>query len=77
MTATTFQELKIPFCFNASDINQRKEVISNQGSLFPGLLAAIAVSGVFPPVKINEKYLVDGGVINNLPVSLIKDTKNS
>ncbi len=75
MTVTTFQELKIPFCFNASDINQRKEVISNQCSLFPGLLAAIAVPGVFPPVKINEKYLVDGGVINNLPVSLIKDTK--
>lgn len=69
-----FSELKIPFSFNATDINQKEEVIFNHGQLFPGLLATIAVPGVFPPVMIDDKYLMDGGVINNIPISLIKDT---
>lgn len=73
---TDFSQLKIPFSFNTTDINQKEEVIFNQGDLFPGLLAAISIPGVFPPVKIGERYLIDGGVINNLPVPLIKDTNN-
>jgi NTE family protein len=72
--STDFSELKIPFSFNATDINQKKEIIFDQGQLFPGLLATIAVPGVFPPVMIDDKYLMDGGVINNIPVSLIRDT---
>ncbi|MDP4009976.1 MAG: patatin-like phospholipase family protein [Candidatus Shapirobacteria bacterium] len=69
-----FSDLKIPFCFNATDINQKKEVIFSHGSLFPGLLAAISIPGAFSPVKIGERFLVDGGVTNNIPISLIKDT---
>ncbi len=73
---TNFSELKIPFSFNATDINQKEEIIFNHGSLFPGLLAAISIPGVFSPVKIEERYLIDGGVANNLPISLVKDTNN-
>lgn len=69
-----FNELKIPCCFNATDINKKEEVVFCKGEIFPGLLATIAIPGIFPPVKIEEQYLVDGGVINNLPVSLIKNT---
>lgn len=70
---TNFSDLKIPLSFNATDINQKEEVMFNQGPIFPGLLAAISIPGVFPPINIEERYLVDGGVINNLPVSLIND----
>lgn len=70
-----FSELKIPLSFNATDINKRKEIIFDKGPLFPALLATIAVPGVFPPVLIDEKYLVDGGVINNVPVSLVQNTE--
>ncbi len=70
----TFSELKIPFSFNTTDINQKEEVVFDQGPLFPGLLAAISIPGVFSPVKIEEKYLIDGGLANNLPISLVKDT---
>lgn len=73
--ATNFEDLKISFCFNATDINQKEEVVFSQGSLFPGLLAAIAVPGVFSPVEIDKKYLIDGGVINNVPISLVKNTE--
>lgn len=72
--ATNFSQLKIPFSFNATNINQKEEVVFNQGPLFPGLLAAISVPGVFPPVQIGDRFLVDGGLINNVPVSLAKDT---
>jgi NTE family protein len=75
LPVTNFSELKIPFSFNATDINLRQEVVFNRGSLFPGLLAAITVPGVLSPVKIANQYLVDGGVLNNLPISLVKNTR--
>lgn len=71
---TDFSELKIPFVFNAVDINKKREVVFDSGELFPGLLATIAIPGIFPPVEVDGKFLVDGGVINNVPISLIKDT---
>lgn len=74
--ANYFSDLKIPFSFNATNINQKEEVIFDHGPLFPGLLAAISVPGFFPPIKVNDQYLVDGGVINNVPMSLIKNTSS-
>jgi len=73
---TNFSELKIPFCFNVTDINQKKEVVFKEGPLFPGLVAAISLPGVFPPVKISDRYFIDGGVVNNVPMSLVKSTRN-
>jgi NTE family protein len=70
-----FSQLKIPLSFNATDINHRQEIVFQEGSIYPGLLAAISIPGVFPPVKVGHKFLVDGGVINNVPISLINDTE--
>lgn len=67
--ATTFRELKIPFSFNATDINNKKEIVYESGELFPALIASASMPGVFPPVNLAGNYLVDGGVINNIPVS--------
>jgi predicted acylesterase/phospholipase RssA len=75
ITATDFSELVIPFSFNATDVNAKKEVVFNRGKLFPGLTAAVSIPGVFPPVKVDDKYLMDGGVINNVPVSLNTSTR--
>lgn len=71
--AERFEDLKIKLKFNATDINNQEEVIFETGDLFPGLIASISVPGIFTPVKYQEKYLVDGGVINNVPVSLIEE----
>lgn len=73
--ATDFSDLKIPLCFNATDINQRKEVVFCRGPLFPAMAAAIAIPGVLAAEKIGDKYLVDGGVLNNVPVSLNNKVK--
>ena len=70
-----FDELKIKMRFNATDINTNEEIIFEKGKIFPGIMASIAIPGVFSPLKYHERYLVDGGVINNVPASLIKKAK--
>lgn len=72
-----FSELKIPMSFNATDISNGEEVIFRNGDIFPGLIASMAIPFVFPLVEINGRYLCDGGVVNNLPLSLIKKNRNN
>lgn len=69
-----FEELKIKVRFNATDMNNNQEIIFEKGSIFPGLIASISIPGVFPPLKYEDNFLVDGGVINNVPISLIKNS---
>jgi NTE family protein len=73
VVAKCFEDLKIKLKFNATDINGREEVIFKNGDLFPGLLASMAVPGIVKPIEYQGKFLVDGGIINNLPVTLIED----
>jgi NTE family protein len=70
--ANNFDELKIKMRFNATDINKRQEIIFEKGDIFPGIIASISIPGVFPPLKYQEKFLVDGGVMNNIPITLIE-----
>jgi len=73
--ADDFSELKIKMRFNATDINDNKEIIFEKGKIFPGVIASISIPGVFPPLKYHDKFLVDGGVVNNVPASLIKKAR--
>lgn len=70
-----FSELKIKMRFNATDINNNREIIFEKGKIFPGVIASISIPGVFPPLKYHDKFLVDGGVINNVPTSLIEKSR--
>lgn len=72
--ANDFDELKIKTRFNATDINNNQEVIFEKGRIFPGVMASISIPGVFPPLKYHDRFLVDGGVINNIPITLIKNS---
>jgi NTE family protein len=69
-----FKQLKITTRFNATDINNNKEVIFKKGKIFPPLMASISIPGVFPPLKYKNNFLIDGGIINNVPISLIEKT---
>jgi len=69
-----FDELKIKTRFNATDINNNQEVIFEKGRIFPGIMASISIPGVFPPLKYQDRFLVDGGVMNNIPITLIKNS---
>ncbi|MPM36106.1 hypothetical protein SDC9_82701 [bioreactor metagenome] len=70
-----FSDLKIRCRFNATDINQRKEIVFDSGKIFPALIGSISIPGVFKPLKYEENYLIDGGVSNNIPITLIDKAK--
>ncbi|MBI5144210.1 MAG: patatin-like phospholipase family protein [Candidatus Omnitrophica bacterium] len=67
----TFYDLKLPFKIIACDIEKREEVVLDRGSLVDCLMASIAIPGVFEPVTIEGRCLVDGGIINPLPTNLL------
>ena len=68
-----FSDLKIPFACVAADINTGEEVIINQGSVLEGVRASISVPGIFTVVRWKGRYLVDGGLVNPVPVSVVKE----
>lgn len=68
-----FLDTKIKFCCTALDINWGKEVFFNRGSLADAIFTSISIPGVFPPVKKGKKLLVDGGIINLVPVEAARD----
>jgi NTE family protein len=68
----TFADLKIPCGVVAVDINAGCEVSLCEGQIVDAILATIAVPGVFPPKEVGEMTLVDGAVMNPVPVSLAR-----
>jgi NTE family protein len=66
------ENFKIPFIAVAADLMQKKEVHYSSGSLFKALRASIAIPTVFTPVTEGRSQLVDGGVLNPLPLDLIR-----
>lgn len=68
----TFDDLKIPCAVTAVDIKSGSEVTLSDGKLADAVLATIALPGVFPVQYINGWELVDGGVLNPVPVSVAR-----
>ena len=64
---TTFEELKIPLIVIATDYWTAEEVVFKTGELLPAIKASAAIPVVFAPVSIEERILVDGGVVNVVP----------
>ncbi|MBX2916003.1 MAG: patatin-like phospholipase family protein [Cyclobacteriaceae bacterium] len=60
-----------PFTAVAADLIEQKEVLYKSGSLFRALRASIAIPTIFTPVRDGKLKLVDGGVLNPLPLNLI------
>lgn len=68
----TFDELNIDLRVIACNINTREEVVLQSGSVVDAVMASTAIPGLFNPIKTNDnKILVDGGVVNPLPVSTL------
>ncbi|HZK12471.1 MAG TPA: patatin-like phospholipase family protein [Atribacterota bacterium] len=68
----TFDDLKIPFAAVATDIESGAEVILNQGKVIDAVRASISIPGIFTPAKYQDYYLVDGGVVDPVPVDVVK-----
>jgi NTE family protein len=63
------EDLPIPFTAVATDLTKQKEVWIQKGSLIDAVRASIAIPTVFTPKKIEGRYLIDGGVLNPLPIA--------
>jgi NTE family protein len=69
----TFSSLKISCAMVAVDLNSGTEIILRKGRLKDAILATTAVPGIFPPYQIKDLELVDGGVMNPVPVSVVRE----
>ena len=69
---TTFSELKIPFAATAVSLYTGKEFILRRGKVIDAVLATIAVPGIFPSQEIGGRVLVDGGVMDPVPVQVAR-----
>jgi NTE family protein len=70
------QDLNINYLAIATDLTNRKEIIFSEGNLLKAIRASISIPSIFTPVKINNAILVDGGVINNIPINHAKRIDN-
>jgi NTE family protein len=68
-----FSDLKIPLACVATDIRSGEEVIISQGSVLEGVRASISVPVIFSAVKWQDRYLVDGGLVNPVPVRTVRE----
>ncbi len=69
--ARSFSDLKIPLEIVATDYWTGEEIILKKGNLLTAIQASMAVPGLFPPVPVEEKLLIDGGTSNPLPFDLL------
>ncbi len=65
-----FDQLPIPFRAVATDIETGKAIVLKKGNLAQSVRASMAIPGIFSPVKIDGRLLVDGFVSNNVPVDI-------
>lgn len=73
---TNIEDLPIPFTAIATNILNDQEVIFNKGSLYDAIRASISLPFIFTPVKYNNMLLMDGGILNPLPLSHIRPNKD-
>jgi NTE family protein len=66
------EQLKLPFAAVATDLNRGQQVVLDHGSVARAVHASSAIPGVFEPVDYQGKLLVDGGLMNNIPVSVAR-----
>ena len=68
-TPATFSELRVPLRVVACDLDTGEEVVFAAGPLEPALLASTALPGLFPPIRYDGRVLVDGAVVDTVPLS--------
>lgn len=67
-----FQDAKIPLSIIATDISSGSKVVIEEGSVADAVLASTCIPGIFKPIQLNGGLLVDGGIVENLPISPLR-----
>ena len=65
------RDLRIPYCAIATDLYTGDEVIFDQGPLFNAIRASISIPSLFRPVEYGRTFLVDGGLVNTIPLNRV------
>jgi NTE family protein len=68
-----FEELEIPLATVAVDILRGELVVLKEGPVAPAVRASCAIPGIFTPLERGEQMLVDGGILNTVPVSVARE----
>lgn len=71
-SAANFSEMQKPFALTATDLYSGREVVFKEGEVVEAVRASCAIPALFPPVKFNGRWLVDGAVVNPVPVNLCR-----
>ena len=69
----SFDDLPIPFGCISADVRTGEEIAMREGNLAEAIRASMAIPGMFTPVEKDSMLLIDGGVINNYPVDLVRE----
>jgi len=70
--AKTFEDLKLPLKMVATDLESGDKVVMNSGDLFQALRASMSMPGLFAPVQVRGRWLVDGGLVDPVPVGVAR-----
>jgi len=65
-----FEDLELPFAVTAVDLEGGAQVVLRRGPLLPAVRATCSIPGVSPPIELGQQWLVDGGLLNVLPVDV-------
>ncbi len=68
-----FDKLPIPFRAVATDLETGEVVVLGKGRLADAARASMSVPGIFPPIELNGRILIDGGIVRNVPVDIARD----
>ncbi|MEQ8336016.1 MAG: patatin-like phospholipase family protein [Cyclobacteriaceae bacterium] len=71
------EDLPVYYRAIAADIKNSEEVVFSKGSVYQAIRASMAIPTVFTPVKMDNRILIDGGVLNNLPINHAKRTPDN
>jgi NTE family protein len=68
-----FEDLRLPLALVAADVASGREVVFQDGLVWPAALATVAIPGLFPSQAMGPYWLVDGGVLNPVPADVAAD----
>ncbi len=73
LAVKTFKKLHIPFYAVAANIKNGKKVVINSGKIMPAIRASISLPAIFPAVKRGSQILADGGLVDPVPIQVLKE----
>ncbi len=73
IAATNIESMKLPFAAVATDLNRGTRVVLDRGSVAKAVHASSAIPGIFEPVDYQGRLLVDGGVLDNIPIDVARE----